>query len=114
PYLVSVPCEFQHPQPKPFRSSTNSAATGFGDAILKIAGVSDFTSARRFLGISGSGERPAASANSVEFATWLRESFYPNVKPPSDLEFLTQQGVLSTAQPLEKKEILYRLIDKKG
>ncbi len=113
PYLVSVACEYKHPQPKPFRSTQNNSSS-FVDAVLKVAGVTDFTTERKFLGISGGGEPPAVATNTAEFAAWLRDSFYPNVKPPSDLEFLTQQGVLSTAQPLEHKEILYRLIDKKG
>jgi hypothetical protein len=47
-------------------------------------------------------------------AKWLRETFYPTVRPNSDLEFLAEQGILSTSQDIPAREILFRLIDKKG
>jgi stage II sporulation protein D len=114
PYLVSVVCEYKHPEPKSFKSSGRVIVADWKDAVLVVAHVTDFTSARRFLGIPGAGEPPDQLSNTAAFAQWLRENFYPAVKPTSDLEFLAQQGILSTSEPLTPKEILFRLIDKKG
>jgi stage II sporulation protein D len=114
PYLVSVICEYKHPEPKPFISKTRNTAPDWKADVLSVAEVSDYSTARRFLGLSGSGEPPSGQSNTLAFAKWLRENFYPSVKPPSDLEFLAQQGILSTTDALETKEILFRLIDKKG
>ncbi len=116
PYLVSVICEYKHPEPKPF-SSTRSIAN-WKDAVLEVARVSDLSAARSFLGLSTpTAAVPSAAPDATygpDQATGIRESFYPNVKPPSDMEFLTEQGILSFAQPISEKELLFRLIDKKG
>src|SRR6202030_3958098 len=53
PYLVSVLCEYKHPEPKLFHGAPSS---DWKDAVLSVAGVAYFSSARRFLGLSGSGE----------------------------------------------------------
>ncbi len=110
PYLVSVVCEYKHPQPKPFASTR--IVTEYHDAILNIAGVSNFTQLRRFLGGSGTGEPPSLVV--APLATWLRQNFYPNVKPQSDLEFMIEQGILSSSEKVQPRDVLYRLIDKKG
>jgi peptidoglycan hydrolase-like amidase len=111
PYLKSVMCEYQHPEPKPF--STKTRIINWKDAVLEVAGVTNFTELRSFLGLTGSGE-PTARLNNTELATWIRENFYRTVKPPSDVEFLTEQGILSPTQGMPRNEILYRLIDKKS
>ena len=106
PYLVSVMCEYKHPEPKAF--STTRLIDNFQDAVLEVAGVSNFTELSRFLGKPGTGE-PA----SADVAGFIRQNFYPNVKPAvSDREFLQEQGILvGTSQPT--RDILYRLIEKK-
>src|SRR5262245_31403968 len=91
PYLVSVMCVYKHPQPKPF--STRRFIPEFKSAVLSVAGVSNYTQLRRFVGIQGTGEPPADS-NLNELAKYVRESFYPGVKTLSDLDFLVEQGVL--------------------
>ena len=111
PYLRSVMCEYKHPEPKPF--STTQRVASWQDAVLKIANVASYADVRRFLGISGSGE-PPARADHAQLARWLRETFYPNVRMASDADFLAEQGILPTTEGTPLKEILYRLIDKKG
>ncbi len=115
PYLVSVLCEYKHqPDSKPFVSTRSIA--DWKDAVLNVANVSNFTEARKFLGlggVSGTGE-PPSSSGMPQLGVWIRENFYPTARPGSDLEFLTEQGILSTTQRLSTSEILFRLIDKKG
>jgi peptidoglycan hydrolase-like amidase len=110
PYLVSVMCEFKHPQPMKFASTR--LIIDYKDAVLSAAGVTNFTQLRRFMGISGSGEPPSLAVGPL--ATWLRTNFYPNVKPGSDLEFMVEQGILPGTGRAVTKEVLFRLIDKKG
>jgi len=109
PYLISVICEYKHPEAKPFTSSR--AMDDWKDAVLAIAGVSNFTEARRFLGLPGRGEPPTMQLEPL--AKYLRENFYPNAALNSDLEFLMEQGILS-ASANSAKDILFRLIEKKG
>src|SRR5205809_255852 len=54
PYLVSTICEYKHPQPLPFSSSRSFP--DWKDAVLTVAGVSNYTEARRFMSIAGQGE----------------------------------------------------------
>jgi peptidoglycan hydrolase-like amidase len=110
PYLVSVMCEFKHPQPMKFASTR--LIIDYKDAVLSTAGVTNFTQLRRFMGITGSGEPPSLAVGPL--ATWLRTNFYPNVKPGSDLEFMVEQGILPGTGRAVTKEVLFRLIDKKG
>src|SRR5437867_2366480 len=110
PYLVSTICEYKHPEPLPF--STSRSFPDWKDATLNVAGVSNFTEARRFMGISGEGE--PASLQPEVLAKFIRESFYPAVQPGSDISFLTEQGILSGDSSLPAKEVLFRLIEKKG
>jgi len=111
PYLVSVLCEYKHPEPKPFTSSRE--IPDWKQAVLAVAGVSTFNDLSKFLGLPPpSGETP--SVEDAAFAKWLRENFYPNVMTPSDVEFLTEQGILSSTQKLTENGILFRLIDKKS
>jgi stage II sporulation protein D len=111
PYLSSTLCEFKHPEPRPF--TAGQFIEDFEDAVLRVAGVSNFTELRRFLGMTGAGEPPDTTR--AELARFVRETFYPNVKTgaASDLEFLAEQGILSTTRDLPLKTILFRIIDKK-
>ena len=111
PYLQSVICEYKHAEPKPF--STTSAGTAWQDAVLKVANVNSYSDLRRFMGLQGTGE-PAGALSQTQLATWIRENFYPTVKPSSDVEFLAEQGVLSMNQNLRAPDIWFRLIEKKG
>jgi peptidoglycan hydrolase-like amidase len=110
PYLVSTDCEYKHPEPVPFSSSRSFP--DWKDAVLDVAGVSNFSEARRFIGLAGQGDPPSMEANAL--AAFVRRSFYPTVQTGSDWAFLTEQGILSAAGALPAKEILFRIIDKKG
>jgi peptidoglycan hydrolase-like amidase len=111
PYLVSVMCVYKHPQPKPF--SSRRVIPEFKSAVLTVAGVSNYTQLRRFLGIQGMGE-PPANSNLSQLAKYLRENFYPGVKTLSDLDFLVEQGILPRTGNVNRNDVLFRLIDKKG
>ncbi|HZI51793.1 MAG TPA: SpoIID/LytB domain-containing protein [Terriglobia bacterium] len=110
PYLVSVMCVYKHPEPKSF--TAKQRFPDFKSAVLGVAGVSNFTELRRFLGISGTGEPP--SNNLPELAKYLRETYYPNTKPSSDLDFMVEQDILPSAGSVNRNEVLYRMIDRKG
>ena len=110
PYLVSVSCEYKHPEPRTF--TTSRVIPDFQTAVLNVAGVSNYTGARRFLGIGGVGEPPSTAT--PELAQYLRETFYSAVKTRSDVEFLIEQGILPGAGGVNRDEVLYRLIDRKG
>lgn len=120
PYLVSTICEYKHPEPLKF--STSRSRPDWKDAVLAVAGVSNFTEARRFLGLSGQGE--PRSTDMKALAPFIRSNFYPDVKTDSDERFLTEQGILAAGAvsdrlggqrpPLQMKDTLFRLIDKKG
>jgi len=110
PYLVSTICEYKHPEPLPFSSSRSFP--DWKDAVLAVAGVSNFTEARRFMSILGQGEPPSAEPGAL--ATFIRESFYPTVQPASDISFVTEQGILPADGSWPAKEVLFRLIEKKG
>jgi stage II sporulation protein D len=110
PYLVSTVCQYKHPEPLPFTSSR--AIPDWKDAVLTVAGVSNFTDARRFMGLPGQGEPPSMDA--TELATFIRQSFYPDVRTTSDFSFVTEQGILPPSGILPAKELLFRLIEKKA
>ena len=114
PYLVSTVCEYKHPEPLPFSSSRSFS--DWKDAVLAVAGVANFAEAQRFMGLSGplevDGPQPSGAS---ELASFIRKKFYPDVRTSAgDLAFLTEQGILSPNGPLPEKEILFRLIEKKG
>src|SRR5262245_61780503 len=73
PYLVSTICEYRHPEP--LRFTTSRAFPNWKDAVLAVSGVSDFTDARKFMGLSGQGEPP--SMETEKLATFIRQTFYP-------------------------------------
>src|SRR3989454_7535226 len=58
PYLVSTICEYKHPVPLAF--STSRSFPDWKDAVLEVAGVSNFFEAQPFLGLAGWGG-PGAS-----------------------------------------------------
>ena len=45
---------------------------------------------------------------------FIRETFYPSVLTASDLSFVTEQGILTAGEVVPRKEVLFRLIDKKS
>lgn len=110
PYLVSTICEYKHPGPLPF--STSRSFPDWKEAVLAVAGVTNFTSARRFMGLPGQGEPPSMELDAL--AGFIRQSFYPAVLTTSDVSFVTEQGILPPAGTLPAREILFRLIDKKS
>lgn len=110
PYLVSTICEYKHPEPLPF--STSRSLPDWKDAVLAVAGVSNFSDAERFMGLPVSGEPPSSDLSAL--AAFIRQSFFPAVLTASDQSFLMEQGILSAGQSTPYKEILFRLIDKKN
>jgi stage II sporulation protein D len=110
PYLVSTICEYKHPEPVPF--TTSRYLPDWKDAVLTIAGVSNFTQARRFMGLQGQGE--PQSTETASLAGFIRQSFYPTVLTSSDVSFVTEQGILPPVGTIPVKEVLFRLIDKKN
>jgi peptidoglycan hydrolase-like amidase len=110
PYLVSTICEYKHPEP--MRFSTTRSFPDWKDAVLAVAGVSNYSEARRFMGFAGQGE--PSSADTAALATFIRQTFYPTVLTTSDVSFVTEQGILPASGSLPLKEILFRLIDKKS
>jgi peptidoglycan hydrolase-like amidase len=111
PYLVSTICEYKHPEP--MRFTTSRSFPDWKDAVLAVAGVSNFSEARRFMGLGAQGGEPR-STDTATLATFIRQTFYPTVLTTSDLSFVTEQGILPPAGTLPTKEILFRLIDKKN
>ena len=109
PYLVSTMCEYKHPAPLPF--STSKSFPDWKDAVLTVAGVSNFSEAQQFTGLPLRGE--PASTDAAALATFIRQSFYPDVLSSSDLSFLTEQGILSASGNIPLREILFRLVDRK-
>src|SRR2546421_7685354 len=109
PYLVSTICEYKHPEPKPF--STSRSFPDWKDAVLGVAAVSNFSDAERFMGLPLRGE--PASTDAKALATFIRQSFYPDVLSSSDVSFLTEQGILSASGNIPLREILFRLVDRK-
>src|SRR5262249_41027444 len=55
-----------------------------------------------------------SSSDKADRATFIRQSFFPDVLTTSDVSFLTEQGILSPSTDLSSREILFRLIDRKG
>jgi stage II sporulation protein D len=110
PYLLSTMCEYKHPESVRFETSRSFA--DWKDAVLAVAGVSNFTDARRFMGLSGQGE--PQSMETAPLAQFIRQSFYPAVLTTSDVSFVTEQGILPPAGRLPVKEILFRLIERKN
>jgi len=110
PYLVSVICEFKHPQPMRFASTR--IVPDYKDAVLTSAGVASFAQLRKFLGMTGTSE--PQSLDVAPLAAWLRGNFYPNVKPGSDLEFMVEQGILPGAGKAQLRNVLFNVIDKKS
>jgi len=92
--------------------TTSRSFLNWKDAVLAVAGVSNFTEARRFMGLPGQGEPPTMEPASL--ARFIRLSFYPTVMTTSDVLFVTEQGILPPSGRLAVKEILFRLIDKKN
>ena len=110
PYLVSTLCEYKHPVPLAF--STSRSFPDWKDAVLEVAGISNFSEAQHFMGLAVRGE--PASSDLTTLASFIRQSFFPNVLTSSDVSFLTEQGILSPSGGIPLKEILFRLVDKKA
>ena len=109
PYLVSVTCEYKHPE---MRFATSRSMPDWRDGVLAVARVKTFGDAARFMGLPDRGEPKATSAAAL--ATFIRETFYPTVQTTSDLSFLREQGILDAGEVTPRKEVLSRLIEKKS
>ena len=110
PYLVSTNCEYRHPTPLPFTSTRSEP--DWKNGVLTAARVSTFAAAARFMGLPERGEPP--SSDPAALASFVRQTFYPLVATTSDLSFLNDQGILPVAGTLAPRELLFRLIDRKG
>jgi stage II sporulation protein D len=47
-------------------------------------------------------------------ATYLRETFYPGITPVDDLDFLVEQNILPASGLPDRRDVLFRLIDRKS
>jgi peptidoglycan hydrolase-like amidase len=109
PYLVSTTCEYKHPG---MTFTTSRAIPNWKDGVLAVAGVTTFKEAARFVGVESGGE--PASTRPAALATFIRQTFYPSVQTASDLSFVREQGILSAGEMTPRRELLFRLIDKKS
>ncbi len=109
PYLVSTTCEYKHP-PLPF--ATSRMIPNWKDGVLAVARVKTYSDAARFMGLPVRGEPKAASAAAL--AAFIRRTFYPEVRTASDLSFVREQGLLTAGEVTARRELLFRLIDKKS
>jgi stage II sporulation protein D len=110
PYLVSTSCEYKHPQPLPFTTTTSIA--NWKEGVLAAARVSTFSDAARFMGLPDRGE--PSSMEPPVLAAFVRETFYPTVLTASDLTFVNEQAILPAGGTLPREEVLFRLIEKKA
>jgi stage II sporulation protein D len=110
PYLISTSCEYKHPG-MPF--TTSRAIPDWKDGLLAVARVKTYSDAARFMGFAGRHE-PPPSTKADALATFIRQTFYPLVLTASDLSFVREQGILTAGQVTPRKEVLFRLIDKKS
>jgi stage II sporulation protein D len=109
PYLVSTTCEYKHPA---MAFTTSRSFLNWKDGVLAVAGVKTYGDAARFMGLPGRGEPKAATAAAL--ATFIRQTFYPSVRTASDLSFVREQGILTAGEVTTRRELLFRLIDKKS
>lgn len=109
PYLVSVTCEYKHPE---MRFATSRAVRDWKDGVLTVAGVKTFRAAARFMGLES--DREPATSNVAALAQYIRRTFYPDVLTKSDFSFVREQGILTAGEVVPRKELLFRLIDKKS
>jgi peptidoglycan hydrolase-like amidase len=109
PYLVSTTCEYKH-EGLPF--TTSRSVLNWKDGVLAVAHVKTYADAARFMGLPERGE--PTSARVAPLAAFIRQTFYPDVVTTSDFSFVREQGILSAGEVTPRKEVLFRLIDKKG
>ncbi|MEO6212985.1 MAG: SpoIID/LytB domain-containing protein, partial [Vicinamibacterales bacterium] len=109
PYLVSVSCEYTHPE---MAFATSRAIAHWKDGVLAVAGVTNFSEAAQFMGLPGGGE--PSSTTAATLAAFIRRTFYPSVLTASDLSFVGEQGILTAGEVAPHKEVLFRLIEKKS
>ena len=109
PYLVSVTCEYKHPE---MAFATSRAIANWKDGVLAVARVRNFSEAAAFMGLPARGEH--ATTNAIPLAAFIRKTFYPNVLTASDVSFVREQGILTAGEVVPRKELLFRLIDKKA
>ncbi len=110
PYLVSTVCEYRHPEPQAFGTST--VYGDWEEGLLGIADVETFSDAGRFLGLTDVGE-PTSMAP-AELATFIRSRFFPRVRVASDLGFLEDQGILLPTGHNDLDGVILRLLERKN
>jgi stage II sporulation protein D len=74
--------------------------------------VNTYSDAARFMGLPARGEPTSASAAAL--GAFIRQTFYPSVQTASDLSFVREQGLLTAGEVTTRRELLFRLIDKKS
>ena len=109
PYLVSTTCEYKHPD---LKFATTRVILNWKDGVLAVAGVKTYRDAARFMGLPPRPDPRVANTNAL--ATFIRQTFYPSVLTASDLSFVREQGILNAGEPTPRREVLFRLIDKKS
>ena len=110
PYLVSTLCHYEHPDPQPFGSS--AVYRSWEEGLLGIAGVDDYASAGRFLGIADV-DSPAGTSPE-DLASFIKSIFFPGIPAVSDLLFLQEQGILLATGENRLEDVLLRLLLRKS
>ena len=108
PYLVSTTCEYKHPE---MTFATSRSLLNWKDAVLAVARVKTYGDAARFMGLAPA--EPTGTTTAA-LATFIRQTFYPSVRTASDLSFVREQGILTAGEVTPRREVLFRLIDKKS
>ena len=106
PYLVSTDCHYDHPEPRPFR--TSRVYESWEQGLLGIAGTDDFGGAARFLGLEDPGAPGGTDPESV--AAFIKESFYPDIPADSPTLFLERRGILRPGGDNAADEVILRLL----
>ena len=110
PYLVSVMCVYKHPEPRAF-----SRHAAFLISRRQFLRWPEFPITPSSGDFSEFRERVSRLRTvSLQLAKYLRENFYPGVKPLSDLDFLVEQGILPSTGTVNRNEVLYRMIERRA
>lgn len=106
PYLVSTECQYEHPEPFPFRTTTTYDS--WESALLAIAGVGGFPDAARFLGVPDAGVPSGDDAGAV--AQYVKDTFFPRIPAASPALFLEQLGILVPGGDNSDQAVILRLL----
>jgi peptidoglycan hydrolase-like amidase len=106
PYLVSTECQYEHPEPFPF--STTTTYDSWESGLLAIAGVGDFADAARFMGVPDAGVPSGEDLESV--SQYLKDTFFRRIPAVSPTLFLEELGILVPGGDNSDEAVILRLL----